>query len=81
MKNVNSVLGSLNLKDLAKGGVMAALAILATAITKIDWVNGVMPTSADVILTLKMALGAFVIYMLKNLVSNSSGTPFAKEGV
>lgn len=68
----------LNWMDALKGFVVASLAVIVTGLgTILD--SGALPTWAQ-LQTMGMAgLIAGVSYLLKNLFSNSNGTPFVPE--
>jgi hypothetical protein len=70
---------SIGTKDVIKGAIMAAIAVVLTAlITSID--AGHFPSSfEDIKPMLVSAVGAFVTYLLKNLFTNSDGKFLKRE--
>jgi hypothetical protein len=75
---------NLNLKDLAKGAIVAIISAIVTAVIPvID--SGSLPTFEQLKAAGWMALTAGVSYLLKNLFTNSDdsflkGEPVAPEG-
>lgn len=76
----NSSFGKLNLRDLLNGFIVAFLtASLTGLITILD--SGVLPTLAELKAAGLAGLVASLAYLLKNLVTNSSGKVGAGEDV
>jgi hypothetical protein len=68
----------LNGKDLLKGAIVAALAIITASLaTILD--AGALPTTAELANIAKVAGTAAISYLLKNLFTNSSNVPFKPE--
>jgi hypothetical protein len=75
---------NLNLKDLAKGAIVAIISAVVTAIIPVIE-SGTLPTIEQLKAAGWMALTAGVSYLLKNLFTNSDdsflkGEPVAPEG-
>lgn len=70
----------LNLKDLAKSAIIAALTIIVTAaitiLSAITDANGQLPTLQDFYKLLISGLVAGAIYLLKNFLSNENNQFF-----
>jgi hypothetical protein len=75
---MNSVFGKLNLNDLAKGFIVAAFAAIGTAILPL-LESGTLPTIPNLEAAGITGLTAGLAYIVKNLFTNSSGTPLATE--
>jgi hypothetical protein len=78
----NSDFLSLNWKDLLKGSFLAALTVISGAV--VVSLTATPPhflTGAEWLETAKYGGAAFVAYLLKNVFSNSDGTPLKKESV
>lgn len=69
---------SINWKDLVKGFILAFLTALVTAIGQSITAQS-LPTWAQILVDLKLALGAGVAYLIKNFLTNSKGQFLAKE--
>ena len=75
---VQSEFFSLSKNDFVKGAILAGLAVIGQGLYTI--INtGAFPTSADLTSILKTAGIAVASYLLKNLFTNSQGTPFSTE--
>lgn len=75
---------NLNLKDLLKGGIVAFISAVVTAIVPVIE-SGTLPTMEQLKAAGWMALTAGVSYLLKNLFTNSNdaflkGEPVGPEG-
>lgn len=71
---MNSMFLKLGLWDLAKGAVVFALTAVLTSIYPIVQSGG-LPTIDQLKAIGLSALAAFIAYLLKNLFTNSAGTP------
>ena len=69
---------SLSKNDFVKGAILAGLTVIAQGIITI-LNTGAFPTSADLESMLKVAGIAVASYLVKNLFTNSPGTPLASE--
>lgn len=66
----NSKLGKVNLKDLAKGAIVAGgTVVLSSCATSIQ--SGQMPDGPQIVVSAKLGLFALVAYLFKNLFTNS----------
>lgn len=74
---------SLNWRDLGHGVFLAVVSAISTGLYQvIDGLTAippVYPTTHDLMITLKIGLGAGLGYMLKQLLSNTSGILFKKD--
>jgi len=75
----NSPFGKLNLRDLVNGIVVAFLtASLTGMIQVLD--SGVLPTASELKTSVLAGVVASLAYLLKNLVTNSTGDIAKSEG-
>lgn len=80
METIKSELLRLNLDDLAKGAVVAALAALLSMTQQGLTAHGFDLASYDWKLILDLSLQAGVAYILKNFLSDSQGKVLGKIG-
>jgi hypothetical protein len=74
---------SLNVKDLGKGAALAALTAFGNSILQVveSAANKqpLLPTTGDIVLSLKLAAAAGFYYLVKNLLTNSDDKLMKKE--
>lgn len=78
MKSIKSKLGTLNLRDVARGAIMAGgMLVLVSAEQSLE--SGHVPTQVELLLSLKIAIGTMLVYILKNFLTNSEDKLLKKE--
>lgn len=70
--------GKLNLKDIAKGALVAGTTVVLSAVTP-SLESGQVPDTAQVVVSAKLGLFALIAYLLKNIFTNSKGEFAQKE--
>jgi hypothetical protein len=76
--NTMSNFGTINWADILKGFLLAAITAVITGIYQAIQTGG-LPSMADLQTIGIVALGAGLSYLIKNLLTNSDGTPLKKE--
>jgi hypothetical protein len=75
---MQSLFGSINLLDIGKGALVAALTVFVGAFGG-GLQSGVFPAGPDILVWVKAGLVAGIGYILKNLFTNSQGKTFTAE--
>lgn len=75
---MNSEILDLNLKDLIKGVIMAALAAILTTLYQLIFSVGFTLSQNDLLVILKAAVLAMLAYLSKQLITDESGKVLGK---